>query len=140
MKQTSSIPRRTALAIAAASAGLTLAVTAMVASSLGLIAPAAPGSAPSTGQEQPIQQPPLPITSDALASVPADSASQPPASEMTRASTRGEDGRSARRKHDDDDDDDRRDEKLRRSPTNGAAVGWSASQVLRRDHHDDDDD
>ena len=137
MKPTSSVPRRTALAIAAASAGLTLAVTATIASSLGLIAPAAPVATPSMGREQPIQQPTASVMGDGLASIPTDAVGQPATAEMTRQAARIDEGRSARGKHD---DDDRRVETLRRSSPGAAAAGRSASQVLSRALHEDDDD
>jgi hypothetical protein len=137
MKQTPSFPRRTALAIAAASAGLTLAVTATIASSLGLIAPAAPVAAPSTGQEQPIQQPSVTSMSEGLASSPTDSVGQPATTEMTRQATRVEEGRSARREHDGDNESDG---KLRPTSSSDAAARRSASQALSRAYHEDDDD
>ena len=136
MKPTSSVPRRTALAIAAASAGLTLAITATIASSLGLLAPAAPVATPSTGQEQPSQQPPVPMMSDGLTSIPSDSVGQPDTTEMTRQAARVEEGRSARREHDDDD----RGVRPRQSSPSDAAAGRSARQVVGRTHHEEDDD
>ncbi|MCC6176210.1 MAG: hypothetical protein IT305_12965 [Chloroflexi bacterium] len=136
MKQTSSFPRRTALAIAAASAGLTLAVTATIASSLGLIAPAAPVAAPSTVQEQPLQQPSVPTVNEGLAFIPADLVGQPATAEATRQTATIEDVRSTRREHDHDDD---RGEKLRRSSPSDAAAERSVRQLVSRAHHEEDD-
>jgi hypothetical protein len=132
MKSNSSIPRRTAFAIAAASAGLTLAVTATIASSFGLIALR-------TGGEQSTQEPLVPVVIDRLASVPPGSVDQS-ATIGSAAPPPGLDGaRQARREHDDD-NDNRRAEKLRRASPIGSSAELSARRVVSRDHEDHDDD
>lgn len=139
MKPNSSIPRRTVLAIAAASAGLTLAVTATIASSFGLIAPAAPPPATSTDVAQPTQAPLAPVVTDSLASVPPGTVDQSAESAAPAPSAGPGDMRVARREHDDD-GDDRRSEKLRRTPLTGSSVERTARLAVSRDHEDDDDD
>jgi hypothetical protein len=139
MKSNSSIPRRTAFAIAAASAGLTLAVTATIASSFGLIAPATSAPVLRTGGEQSTQEPLVPVVIDRLASVPPGSVDQS-ATIGSAAPPPGLDGaRQARREHDDD-NDNRRAEKLRRASPIGSSAELSARQVVSRDHEDHDDD
>jgi hypothetical protein len=139
MKPNSSIPRRTAFAIAAASAGLTLAVTATIAGGLGLIAPVTSAPAVSTGGEQPAQQPLAPVTADRPASVPPGSVDQSATNGAAVPPSRPDDARQARREHDDD-NDNRRPEKLRGASPTGSSAERSARLAIRRGHEDDDDD
>jgi hypothetical protein len=139
MKPNSSLPRRTALAVAAASAGLTLAVAATIAGGFGLLAPAAPVSPPSTGQEQPIYQPPVPVTSDGLASIRTESLGQPAATLAAAPSTGSTDVRLARRKHGHDDDDERVENARRASPS-GVSADRSARLAVGRSHGNDNHD
>ena len=139
MKPNSSIPRRTALAIAAASAGLTLAVTATIASSFGLIAPAAPPPATNMGVEQPTQAPLAPVVTDSLASAPTGGVDRSATTGPIAPSSGPGGSRVARREHDDE-GDDRRTEKLRRAPLSGSTVERTARLAVSRDHGDDDDD
>src|SRR5688572_16679377 len=105
MKPNSSIPRRTAFAVAAASAGLTLAITATIASSFGWIAPATSAPATSTGVEQPAQPPLAPVVIDRLAAVPPGSVDQSATNGAAAPPLRPDDARQARREHDDDNAD-----------------------------------
>lgn len=141
MKPNSSVPRRTAFAIAAASAGLTLAVTATVAGGLGLIAPAASWPTPSAGSEKPAQPPLGPMVTESLASAPTDGVDRSAATIAVPPSTGSNDVRLARREHEDDDDDhDERVEKVRRTALTGASAERPARRLVSRDHGDDDDD
>jgi hypothetical protein len=139
MKPNSSLPRRTALAVAAASAGLTLAITATIAGGLGLMAPAAPVSSPSAGQEQPMQSPPALVTSDGLASIPIESAGQRAATIAVVSSTGSTDARLARRDHEADDDDERAEKVRRTSPTGASAERLARLPVSRNRGGDDRD-
>lgn len=140
MKPTSSLPRRMALAIAAASAGLTLAVTATIAGGLGLLAPAAPQLPPtSTGVEQPAQPPLAPAVTDGLASALTGSSDRSADTGSVAPSSGAGDVRLARREHDGNDRRGEQAEKLRRVPLTGASVERTARLVISRDHEDDDD-
>jgi hypothetical protein len=139
MKPNSSVPRRTVLAIAAASAGLTLAVTATIASSFGLIAPAAPPPATDTGVAQPTQAPLAPGVTDGLASQLPGAVDQSTTSAATaRSSGPGDVGVALREHH--NEGDDRRRETLRRAPLTGASAERTARPAVSRDDEDDDDD
>ena len=139
MKPNSSIPRRTVLAIAAASAGLTLAVTATIASCFGLIAPAAPPPATSTGVAEPAQAPLVPVVTDGLASAPTGGADQSATTGPIAPSSGPGDVRVARRERDAE-GDDRRSERLRPAPLTGSSVERTARLADSRNHEDDDDD
>lgn len=139
MKPDSSVPRRTAFAIAAASAGLTLAVTATIASSFGLIAPATSAPEMRTGGEQPTQQPLVPVAIERLAAVSPGSVDRS-ATNGSAAPPPGLAGaRQVRREHDDDNDNSRT-EKLRRASPSGSSAERAARRGISRDHEDDDDD
>jgi hypothetical protein len=139
MKPNSSIPRRTAFAIAAASAGLTLAVTATIASSFGLIVPATSAPAVRTGGELSTQEPLVPAVIDRLAAVPPGSVDQLTANGAASPPTGPVDARQARRERDDD-NDNRRTGKVRRASPTGSSAERSARRVVSRDHEDHDDD
>src|SRR5690349_11445132 len=118
MKPNASFPRRTALAIAAASVGLTLAVSATIAVTLGLVAPAPSAPAIRTGGEQPAQPLPVPVMTDGFASAPIGSGEPSTATGATARATVADDVRLARREHDDDDDR----KKVRRPSATRASV------------------
>ena len=140
MKPNSGVPRRTMLAIAAASAGLTLAVTATIAGGLGLIEPAAASPRPSAGNEQPAQPWPGPMATESLVSAPTGGVERSAATVWVAPSTGSTDVRLARREHEDDDaDHDGRAEKARRTSLTEASAERSTRRPVSRDRGDDDD-
>jgi hypothetical protein len=120
-----SLTRRTALAIAAASAGVTLAITATLASSLGLIAPYPAPPVMNTATRQPTQQAPAPLFTDGLAK-PATPVSSQPSNAVAVA----------HREH----DDTERSEQARRSAPTSPSVERSASPLTSRTNRKESDD